>query len=83
MIETTDAPDEDIPLSVGYGLGVRELVIDGESVYGHTGIVPGFSGIVMHNLEHGFTIVVLSNVSTIEQTDLFGKLQSVVMQSRW
>ena len=81
MIDTTEAPDEDIPLSVGYGLGVRNLVIDGESVYGHTGIIPGYSGIAMHNLEHGFTIVVLGNVSTIDQTDLFGDLQSVVMQS--
>ena len=81
MIDTTEAPDEDIPLSIGYGLGVRKLAIDGESVYGHTGIIPGFSGIAMHNLDRGFTIVVLSNVSTIEQTNLFAELQSIVMQS--
>ena len=81
MIDTIEAPDEDIPLSIGYGLGVRKLAIDGAAVYGHTGILPGFSGIAMHNPEHGFTIVVLGNVSTIEQTDLFGELQSVVMQS--
>ena len=80
MIDATEAPEEDIPLQVGYGLGVSNMVIDGESVYGHTGIVPGFSGIAMHNLEHGFTIVVLSNVSTIEQENLFAELQSVVMQ---
>ncbi len=81
MIDTTEAPDENIPLQVGYGLGVSNMVIDGESVYGHTGIVPGFSGIAMHNLERGFTIVVLSNVSTIEKTNLFAELQAVVMQS--
>lgn len=81
MIDTTEAPDEDIPLSVGYGLGVRNLVIDGESVYGHSGIILGYSGIAMHNLEHGFTIVVLSNLSTIEQEGLFAELQSVVMRS--
>ena len=81
MIGTIEAPDEDIPLQVGYGLGVRNLVIDGESLYGHTGSVPGFSGIAMHNLERGFTIVVLSNVSTIEQTNLFAELQSIVMRS--
>ncbi len=81
MIDTTEAPEEDIPLQTGYGLGVSKMAVDGESVYGHTGIVPGFSGIAMHNLEHGFTIVVLSNVSTIEQTNLFAELQSIVMQS--
>jgi D-alanyl-D-alanine carboxypeptidase len=81
MIDVTEAPFEDVPLQVGYGLGVSNMIIDGESVYGHDGIVPGFSGIAMHNLEHGFTIVVLSNVSVIEQTDLFADLQSAVMQS--
>lgn len=81
MINTIEAPEEDIPLSVGYGLGVRKLAVDGESVYGHTGIIPGFSGIAMHNLERGFTIAVLGNVSTIEQTDLFADLQSVVIES--
>jgi D-alanyl-D-alanine carboxypeptidase len=81
LIDTIDAPDEDIPLQTGYGLGVRSLAIDGESVYGHTGSVPGYSGIAMHNLERGFTIVVLSNVSTIEQTNLFAELQAILMQS--
>ena len=81
MIATIDAPDEDVMLQAGYGLGVRNLIIDGESVYGHTGSVPGFSGIAMHNLDRGFTIVILSNLYQIEQTDLFAELQSVVMQS--
>ncbi len=81
MIDTIDAPDEDVTLQAGYGLGVRNLMIDGESVYGHTGSVPGFSGIAMHNLERGFTVVVLSNLYQIEQTDIFAELQSVVMQS--
>lgn len=81
MIDTIDAPDEDIPLQTGYGMGVRNLVIDGESLYGHTGTIAGYFGIAMHGLERGFTIVVLSNVSTIEQTNLFADLQSIVMQS--
>jgi D-alanyl-D-alanine carboxypeptidase len=81
MTDTIEAPDEDIPLQTGYGLGVRNLVIDGEPLYGHTGSVPGYSGIAMHNLERGFTIVVLSNVSTIEQANLFAELQSVAMRS--
>ena len=81
MIDTTEAPEEDIPTQVGYGLGVSHNVIDGESVFGHTGIIPGYSGIALHNLARGFTIIVLGNVSTIEQENLFAELQSVVMGS--
>jgi D-alanyl-D-alanine carboxypeptidase len=83
MIDTTEAPEADIPLQVGYGLGVAKMVVDGESVYGHTGIIPGFSSIALHNLEHGFTIVVLSNESTIEGTNMFAGLQSILMGSEW
>ena len=81
MLDTIEAPDEDVTLQAEYGLGVRNFVIEGESVYGHTGSIAGYSGIAMHNLERGFTIVVLSNVYQIEQTNLFAELQSVVMQS--
>ncbi|HKJ37508.1 MAG TPA: serine hydrolase domain-containing protein [Anaerolineales bacterium] len=80
MMTIMEASDEDVPLQKGYGLGVRNLVIDGESLYGHTGTIPGYSGIAMHNPQHGFTIVVLSNVSTIEQTTIFSDLQKVVLQ---
>jgi len=80
MMDTIEAPDEDVPLQIGYGLGVRNLVIDGESVYGHTGTIPGYSGIAMHNPQHRFTIVILSNVSTIEQTNIFADLQKVLLE---
>lgn len=79
MITTINAPDEDLPLQTGYGLGVRNLIIEGESVYGHTGTIPGYSGIAMYNPERGYTIVVLSNVSTIAQTDLYASLQKIVL----
>jgi D-alanyl-D-alanine carboxypeptidase len=81
VINTVGAPDEDIPHQTSYGLGVRYLVIGSESVYGHTSSTPGYFWIVMHNLERGFTIVVLSNVSTIEDTNVFAGLQSIVMGS--
>jgi len=79
MMTIIDAPDEDVPLQQGYGAGTRNLLIDGESLFGHTGTIPGYSAIAMHNPEHGFTIVVLSNVSTIEQTSLFGNLQKIML----
>ena len=80
MMNTIDAPDEDVPLQKGYGLGVRNLIINGETLYGHTGTIPGYSGIAMHNPKYGFTVVILSNVSTIEQTTIFADLQNVMIQ---
>jgi len=80
MMNTIDAPDEDLPLQVGYGLGVRNFVIDGESLYGHSGTIPGYSGIALHNPTYEYSIVVLSNVSTIKQTYVYADLQSVLME---
>ena len=79
MMNTIEAPDEDLPLQVGYGLGVRNFVIDGESLYGHTGTIPGYSGVALYNPTKGYTIVALSNVSTIKQTDVYGGLQKVLL----
>jgi len=74
-----DAPDEDVPDQQGYGLGVRNLRIDGQSLVGHTGTIPGYSGIAMHHDEPEYTIAVLSNVSTIDQSRICGALQRVVL----
>ena len=79
MVNTIEASDEDVPLQQGYGLGVRNLLVDGELLYGHTGTIPGYSGIAMHNPSKGYTIVVLSNVSTIKQTDIYAGLQKIIL----
>jgi|GEM_PF-532981 len=74
-----EAPDKDMPLQKGYGLGVRNLIINEEDLIGHTGSIPGYSGIAMHNEEKGYTIVILSNLSVIEQTQLYAEIQNVVL----
>jgi D-alanyl-D-alanine carboxypeptidase len=74
-----DAPDEDITTQRGYGLGVRNLVIDGRSSVGHTGTIPGYSAIAMHHDDPEYTIAVLSNLSTIDQAHVFGRLQNAVL----
>jgi D-alanyl-D-alanine carboxypeptidase len=74
-----DAPDEDVTTQRGYGLGVRNLVIGGRSLVGHTGTIPGYSAIAMHNDDPEYTIAVLSNLSTIDQTRVFGRLQNAVL----
>jgi D-alanyl-D-alanine carboxypeptidase len=74
-----DAPDEDVTTQRGYGLGVRNLVIDDRSLVGHTGTIPGYSAIAMHHDDPEYTIVVLSNLSTIDQTGVFARLQDAVL----
>ena len=75
------APDEDIPEQTGYGLGLRQLAIDGEDLVGHTGSIPGYSGIVMHQVKKNYTIVILSNLSTIEQTRLLSEIQRIILNA--
>lgn len=80
MRTTVDAPDEDVPEQRGYGLGMRHLRIDGADVFGHTGTIPGYSAIAMYHEDPQYTIAVLSNVSTIDQTSVFSSLQAVLRE---
>jgi D-alanyl-D-alanine carboxypeptidase len=77
-----DAPDDDVPLQKGYGLGLRNLVIGEEDLVGHTGTIPGYSGIAMHNKAKHYTIVILGNLSVIEQTQLLAEVQNVVSREQ-
>ena len=79
MQRFVDAPDPDVPAQRGYGLGVRQLIIDGQYVVGHTGTIPGYSAIAMHHSDPAYTIAVLSNRSTIDQTQVFSRLQRTVL----
>ena len=80
MRSFVEAPDEDVPAQRGYGLGIRHLRINGEDLYGHTGTIPGYSAIAMYHENPQYTIAVLSNVSTIDQTGIYGTLQDVVLE---
>ncbi|HLO15067.1 MAG TPA: serine hydrolase domain-containing protein, partial [Anaerolineales bacterium] len=75
-----NAPDEDLPEQTGYGLGIRHLIIDGESWIGHTGSIPGYSGMVMHQVEKNYTIAILSNLSTIDQVRLLAEIQKIILK---
>ena len=79
MHDFVEAPDEDVPTQTGYGLGLRRLRIGEQVLVGHTGTIPGYSGIALHNPRHGVTIAVLSNQSTIDQAALFADVQSAVL----
>ena len=81
MKEMVAAPDEDMPSQQGYGLGIRNLVLGEENLIGHTGTIPGYSGIAMHSTEKQYTIVILSNLSIIEQEQLLTDVQAVVLHN--
>ncbi|MEW5868547.1 MAG: serine hydrolase domain-containing protein [Chloroflexota bacterium] len=74
MLTFIDAPDADVPAQTGYGLGLRRLEVGGNIFAGHTGTIPGYSGIAMQHVADGATIVVLSNLSTIDQVKLLEAL---------
>lgn len=75
-----DAPDKDVTTQGEYGLGLRHLRIDGEDLYGHTGTIPGYSAVALHHEEPEYTIAVLSNVSTVDQTGIYGALQRLTLE---
>jgi D-alanyl-D-alanine carboxypeptidase len=70
MMTFVDAPDDDAPERIGYGLGVRQMVIGGESFVGHTGAIPGYSAVTVFGVDNGITIAILSNLSVIAQERL-------------
>lgn len=68
------APDADAPERIGYGLGVRQMVIRGEAFIGHTGAIPGYSAVTVFGVDNGITIAILSNLSVIEQERLLAEI---------
>jgi len=76
-----DASDKYIYAQVGYGLGLRKLILSGQELYGHTGAIPGFSGISMHNPDRNTTIALLCNLSIIDYEALLDQLQTVVLET--
>lgn len=74
MTTFVSAPDADAPERIGYGLGVRQMVIDGKQFVGHTGAIPGYSAVTVYGVDNGITIAILSNLSVIEQERLVAEI---------
>lgn len=72
--------DSGTPERIGYGLGIERLVVDGQHLLGHTGFVPGYSAVAVHNEEGSYTIVILSNLSLIKLAPLLTQVQEAVLQ---
>lgn len=78
MQDFVEAPDDDVPAQQGYGLGLRQLMVAGEPFVGHTGTIAGYSNVAVHHTEKGYTLVILSNLSVIDQLGLLGRMQAAV-----
>ena len=78
MMTFIPAPDADAPERIGYGLGVRQMVIDGESFVGHTGAIPGYSGVTAFGMNGKYTIAILGNLSVIEQELLVMEIMEAI-----
>lgn len=76
-----DTSDPDVPAQTGYGLGVRRLEVGGSTWIGHTGTIPGYSGIAVHNRDYRLTVVVLSNLSIIDQTGILEAIFEAIRSS--
>lgn len=74
------APDAVAPERIGYGLGVRQMVIKNEAFVGHTGAIPGYSAVTVYGVDNGITIAILSNLSVIEQGRLVAEILRVVVR---
>ncbi len=81
MLTFIDTSDPDVPSQTGYGLGVRRLEIGGSTWIGHTGTIPGYSGIAVHNRDRRLTVVVLSNLSIIDQTGILEAIFEAIRSS--
>ncbi len=51
------------PVSVGYGLGVREVVFDGKILWGHTGGMRGYGSYMFFDPATNVSIAMLNNQS--------------------
>ena len=78
MVKHMEVKDKDHPCLTGYGLGIKRFKIDGEDLYGHTGTLSGYSGIVVHNINKGYTICILGNLSVIDQVELVRQVQKTI-----
>ena len=74
-----EAEDIFIESQTGYGLGVRQLKLAGQTLVGHTGSIPGYSGISMHHPKKNYTISILCNLSIIDYVSVLEEIQMLAL----
>jgi len=69
--------DPRCPEQNGYGLGISRLVLEGDTLWGHTCDIFGFSGAAFYCKEHNYYIALLGNVSRLDLSTLL----SIIIQA--
>ncbi len=69
------------PEQIGYGLGLRKLIVDNVELWGHTGLFMGYCGISLYSPEHGYVISIMSNVSKIEMVPVVSEIQKYIIEN--
>lgn len=83
MMNFIECTDEDITVQTGYGLGLRRFEIDDNILIGHTGTIPGYGGLLMHNIDRNYSIAVLANISYLDQIDILSELINFIKNQKY
>lgn len=78
MMDFIACTDEDVFVQTGYGLGLRRFGIQDNILIGHTGTIPGYGGLLMHNIERNYSVAVLANISYLDQIDILTEIINYV-----
>jgi len=74
--------DPDVPLQTGYGLGLRELRMNGVRLLGHTGTFPGYTNAAFHVPSEDWTIVALSNLSSADVLSVIRDILTTLSETK-
>ena len=53
-------------METAYGLGMMEITVNGQTIFGHLGTASGFRSIAVHDRESGAIAVVTSNATAAD-----------------
>lgn len=79
MTNFLDIEDEYIPGQTGYGFGLMRFNVDGHELWGHEGVIPGFSSVSVYSPDKGYVITVLTNLSVVDRPAILAELQAVLL----
>jgi CubicO group peptidase (beta-lactamase class C family) len=66
----------------GYGLGTRWRVVDGETIYGHTGSLRGFDATMWFYPQEGLTVAVLTNLGRVDVNPIADALAAAALSDQ-
>jgi len=75
MIAFQEVSETYLPAGTGFGLGVRRMEVQGRELWGHGGVIPGYTAFTAFSPEHGHVVTILANLSEVDLPELAGRLQ--------